>query len=228
MSSPQSIKINFFDINGEYREDVPINTEQNFLKIDSPMRIIDQYINENFLQNLKKTTENQSITKYKFSYEISQNNFISIICEIINNFSVSHQSILDSNGYIVFCNLESNTTFQLLEKIIEYIKDNCSINAKTYIIGVFKENIDDDKGNYEMKNFLSNLNFEYEYYEMYLGDKNNFELIKNEYDNAELMEEVFKIIFTEIYKGGKGPRFIKNTDGKVGGQDKSMGKCLLF
>ena len=228
MSSPQSIRINFFDINGEYREDVPINTEQNFLKIDSPMRIIDQYINENFLQNLKKTTENQSITKYKFSYEISQNNFISIICEIINNFSVSHQSILDSNGYIVFCNLESNTTFQLLEKIIEYIKDNCSINAKTYIIGVFKENIDDDKGNYEMKNFLSNLNFEYEYYEMYLGDKNNFELIKNEYDNAELMEEVFKIIFTEIYKGGKGPRFIKNTNDKVGGQDKSMGKCLLF
>ena len=70
--------------------------------------------------------------------------------------------------------------------------------------------------------------WEYEYYEMYLGDKNNFELIKNEYDNAELMEEVFKIIFTEIYKGGKGPRFIKNTDGKVGGQDKIMGKCLLF
>ena len=120
MSSPQSIKINFFDINGEYREDVPIDTEQNFLNLESPMRIIDQYISENFLQNLKKTSENQSITKYKFSYEISPNNLISITCDIINNFSVSHQSILDSNGYVVFCNLESKSTFELLDKIVEY------------------------------------------------------------------------------------------------------------
>ena len=228
MSSPQSIKINFFDINGEYREDVPIDTEQNFLNLESPMRIIDQYISENFLQNLKKTSENQSITKYKFSYEISPNNLISITCDIINNFSVSHQSILDSNGYVVFCNLESKSTFELLDKIVEYIKENCSVNAKTYVIGVFKENIDDDKSFNQMKYYLGKLNFEFEYYEMYLGDKNNFEIIRNEYDNCEIMDEVFKIIFQEIYEGGKGPRFTKKSNGKEVVQDKSMGKCLLF
>ena len=228
MSSPQSIKINFFDINGEYREDVPTNTEQNFLNLESPMRIIDEYISENFLQNLKKTSENQSITKYKFSYEISPNNLISITCDIINNFSVSHQSILDSNGYVVFCNLESKSTFELLDKIVEYIKENCSVNAKTYVIGVFKENIDDDKSFNQMKYYLGKLNFEFEYYEMYLGDKNNYELIKNEYDNAEIMDEVFNIIFKEIYEGGKGPRFTKESNGKEVAQDKSKGICLLF
>lgn len=229
MSSPQSIKINFFDINGEYREDVPINTEKNFLNLDSPMRIIEQYISEIFLQNLKKNSENQNLVQYKFSYEISQNNIISINCDIINNFSVFHQSILDSNGYIVFCNLESNSTFQLLEKIVDYIRENCSVNAKTYIIGVFKENIDDDKNYHEMKSFLGKLDFEFEYLEMYLGDKSNFQIIKKEFDNAYIMDEAFKIIFNDIYEGGKGPRFIKNKNNdKNGSQDKSLGICLLF
>ena len=229
MSSPQSIKINFFDINGEYREDVPINTEKNFLNLDSPMRIIEQYISEIFLQNLKKNSENQNLVQYKFSYEISQNNIISINCDIINNFSVFHQSILDSNGYIVFCNLESNSTFQLLEKIVDYIRENCSVNVKTYIIGVFKENIDDDKNYHEMKSFLGKLDFEFEYLEMYLGDKSNFQIIKKEFDNAYIMDEAFKIIFNDIYEGGKGPRFIKNNkNDKNGSQDKSLGICLLF
>ena len=44
MSSLQTMTINFFDINGEYQEDVEIDSEKNFLLIDSPMRIIDQYI----------------------------------------------------------------------------------------------------------------------------------------------------------------------------------------
>ena len=37
---------------------------------------------------------------------------------------------LNSDGYIVFCNLESKTTLELLEKIVEYIRENCSINIK--------------------------------------------------------------------------------------------------
>jgi hypothetical protein len=50
----QSITINFFDINGEYREDAIVDLKQNFLLLDSPIRIIEQYINDNFLQDLQK------------------------------------------------------------------------------------------------------------------------------------------------------------------------------
>ena len=228
MSSIESVTINFFDINGDYEEDVPINAQQNFLLLESPKRIIELYINEKFLQDIKNK-EDQNKIEYTFSYEINQNNLISINCEIINNFSVSHQSTLDSNGYIVFCNLESDKTYELLKKIVEYIKDNCSVNIKTYIIGVFKENINEDNNFYDMKQFLSSLNFDYDYYEMYIGDKNINTIIKKEYENAETMDEVFKNVFKEIYEeGGKGPRFSHNINQKDDFKDKSMGICVLF
>ena len=100
MSADKSITINFFDINGEYQENVPVKVEDMFLFLDCPMRIIDQYISENFLQDVKKEAEDQFIIKYKFSYEIQKRLFISIECDIINNFSVSHSGTLYSNGYI--------------------------------------------------------------------------------------------------------------------------------
>lgn len=227
MSTESSITINFFDINGVYQENVPVKAEEMFLFLDCPMRIIDQYISENFLQDVKKEAEDQFIIKYKFSYEIQKNLVISIKCDIINNFSVSHSGTLDSNGYVVFCNLESQNTFELLQNILEYIKENCSINVKTYVIGVFKENIYDDKTYIKMQSFLSQLDFEYEYYEMFLGNKEMFKIINKEHENAETMDEIFKIIFKEIYEGGKGPRLKKESNIKDG-MDGSMGKCIIF
>ena len=47
MSSPEkSIQLNFFDINGEYKEDVEVDTQKIFLNIDSPIRIIEKFVNE--------------------------------------------------------------------------------------------------------------------------------------------------------------------------------------
>ena len=195
MSNDKSITIDFFDINGEYEENVPVKAEEMFLFLDCPMRIINQYISENFLQDAKKEAEDQFIIKYKFSYEIEKNNPILVKCDIINNFSVSHSGTLDSNGYVVFCNLEKQNTFELLQNIVEYIKENCSINVKTYVIGVFKENIDDDKTYAKMQSFLAQLYFEYEYYEMFLGNKNMFQIINKEHENAETMDVIFKNVF---------------------------------
>jgi len=91
MSNDKSITIDFFDINGEYEENVPVKAEQMFLFLDCPMRIIEQYISENFLQDAKKETEGQ--IKYKFSYEIEKNMSILVKCNIINNFSVHIQKL---------------------------------------------------------------------------------------------------------------------------------------
>jgi len=228
MSDPSpSITINFFDINGEYREDVKVQPEKNFLFLDCPMRIIDQYINNNFLQDLKKESEDDFIIQYKFSYQIKENIKLSINCDIINNFSVSHQRTLNSDGYIVFCNLESKTTLELLEKIVEYIRENCSIKVKTYIIGVFKDNIDEDKIYFKMNQFLGSLDFEFEYYEMYVGDKNKFQTISKNHENAETMDNIFKNVFKAIYEGGNGPH-IRIGSAKDNIEDKSMMKCIIF
>jgi len=224
----EKIKIHIFDINGEYEENTPVDNQKNLLLLDSPIRIIDLYFSQNVCPDLKKNTDDQYKIEYEFSYEIKENSLISICCDIINNFSVYHQGTLESNGYIVFCNLENKLTFELLEKMGEYIKENCSINVKTYIIGVFKENISEDKEYNKMRNFLKDLEFEFEYYEMYLGDKVNFEMISKDYDKAGTMEDILKDVFNDIYYKGHGPKIGREYLPKEGLEDRSMAKCNIF
>ena len=229
----KEIKLDFFDINGEYKDDVEVDIKKNFLLLDSPMRILDQFINENFLQDLKKETdEDKFITKYKFSYELKPDTKITINCDIINIFSVSHQSTLNSKGYIVFCNLESECTYELLEKIIDYIIENCSLNVKTYMIGVFKDKIDEDKTYAKMKNYFSKYDFECDYYEMYLGNNDKFEEIKKKHIYAENMRTIFSDIFDEINGGRKENKNLKEKEDKIKeknkAQDRSFGFCEII
>ena len=229
--SQESINISCFDINGEYKEEVVFDQSKNFLYNDSPIRIISQYITENFLQNLHKSeSQDKFITKFTFSQKLEKKFLITINCDVISNFSVSHQGTFDSNGYIIFCYLENNSTLELLEKIINYINENCSIFIKTYIIGVFNEKIDEDKNYDKMKEFLKNLDFdiEFEYYEMFLGEKNKFEEIKKKYENAQNMTDVFKNIFFEMWKG-KIPKINKNNIRfDKGMEDRSRIGCKIF
>ena len=226
--SDEPINICCFDINGEYNEEVVFDQSKNFLYTESPIRIISQYSTDNFLQNLKKSqSPDKFITKFTFSQQLEKNFLITINCDVISNFSVSHQGTFDSNGYIIFCDLEKNTTLELLEKMINYINDNCSIFIKTYIVGVFKDHIDEDKKYDKMKEFLKNLDFdiEFEYYEMFLGDKNNLETINKTYENALNMTDVFKNIFFDIFRGNN-PKITKNKYNYMKGMEHNSG-CKL-
>ena len=229
--STEQITVSCFDINGEYNEEVVIDQSKNFLHFDSPIRIISRYMTEKILQNLsKRETQDKYTTKFSFTQEFEGNNLITINCDVISNFSVSHQSTFDSNGYIIFCDLEKNTTLELLEKIINYINDNCSIFIKTYIVGVFKDHIDEDKGYNEMKQFLKNLDLEieFEYYEMFLGESDKFSEMKKKYENCDIMVDVFKNIFVQMVKGGNFPQIKKNNNMVRAIEDKSKIGCKIF
>ena len=122
---------------------------------------------------------------------------------------------------------------ELFEKLINYINENCSIFIKTYIVGVFIDKIDQDKSYEKMREFLKNLDFdiEFDYYEMFLGEKNKLEEIKKTYENAQNMTDVLKFLFYEIWKG-KIPRINKINKNKVGyeksSEDKSKIGCKIF
>jgi hypothetical protein len=226
----ETIIVSCFDINGTYSEEIVIDQTKNFMCLESPLRIISEYINENTVQNLSKTeSEDKYITKYTFTQQFKGNFYITVNCDVINNFTVSHESTFDSNGYIIFCDLEKNTSLKLLEKIINYIVDNCSIFIRTYIVGVFKDHIDNDKDYNKMKEFLQSLEFdlEFEYYELFLGEKKNFFEMKNKYQFCRTLDDVFKDIFLKIYKD------IATNDGKViiekgFGADRSGLLCKIF
>ena len=225
----QPINISCFDINGIYNEEGIVDKGKNFLNFDSPIRILNLYTTENLVQNLKKIeTEDNYITRFSFTQKFEKKKMISVNCDVLSNFSVSHQSTFDSNGYIIFCDLGKKTTLELLDKIVNYINENCSIYIKTYIVGVFKDNIDEDKTYDKMREFLNNfeLEWDFEYYEMFLGDKNKIQEIQKIHKNANDMNEVFKNIFFEMWKGGKLERYKKNSNFRDGMEDRSL--CILI
>lgn len=227
----KTINISCFDINGEYLDEEPQDQSKNFLNLESPSRIISQYITENFLQNLSKSeTDDKFVTKFTFSQNIEKKILITINCDVINNFSVSHQGTFDSNGYIIFCNLSKKNTFELMEKMFNYISDNCSIFIKTYVIGVFSDKIDEDKKYEKMKEFFKNLDTEidFDYYEMYLGDTNKFDEIKKNNENAQNMGDILKNIFEEICKNDGLPSINRKVDLKNGVNDRSKMGCKIF
>ena len=228
--SNESLNITFFDINGEYNEEEATDKMKNFQYIESPNRIINQYIADNFPTNISKNQkEDDFITKISFSQKLENNFLVTINCDIINNFSVSHQDTFDSNGYIIFCNLENNSTSELLDKIINYIYDNCSIFIKTYVVGVFQDHIDEDKSYNKMEELLKNINseMEFEYYEMFVGDKTKYDEIKKMHENALNMNEVFKNVFIQILKE-KSPQLVKINKENNKIDDRSKVQCEIF
>ena len=229
----ETIIVSCFDINGTYSEEIVIDQTKNFMCLESPLRIISEYINENTVQNLSKTeSEDKYITKYTFTQQFKGNFYITVNCDVINNFTVSHESTFDSNGYIIFCNLEKNSTLELLEKIINYVYENCSNFIRLYIIGVYKENIEENKNYDNMNEFLKDLNcdmkLDIDYYEMFLGDDKKYEEISKTNKNSKNMKDVFLNIFAEICNSETLPKVKKNINiGKLF-EYNSKGGCKIL
>ena len=218
------IKIIFFDINGQHNDEEKVDFNKNALLEDSPIRILEKFFKENSIQNKKEIVDDLKI--YSFEYDIKKS-IVKFECSIMENFEVIHQSLQYVNYFAIFCNLENEDILVSLEKLIDFIKENYSINAKIFIIGVFKKNIDEDKTYMSMNEFLGKKNINYEYYEMYDGDLDKIDLVSQEFENAETMTNVFKEVFTEIYSPEQ-KKENEDTDKKNGKVDKSINICELF
>ena len=211
--------IHFFDINGEHKENVDIDEKKLYSNIDSPLRILNEYAKKNNLQPTKNNSEDKLVIEYKFKPNLGQQTK-EINCNIIYNFSVSHQSTLNSLGYVVFLNLENNSIFDLLEKIIDYIKDNCSLNVKTYMIGIFSKDIKSDRTEKKMKEFFDGEDFDYEYYQMFIGNENS---ILEKYKGSENIEGIMKKILENIIKNEKRENAENENDNKI-----YKSKCSIY
>ena len=211
--------IHFFDINGEHKENVNIDVKKLSSNIDSPLRILNEYTNKNDFKVTPKNSEDKLVIDYKFEAkfgDITKN----INCNIIYNFSVSHQSTLNSLGYVIFLNLENNLIFDLLEKIIDYIKDNCSLNVKAYMIGIFSKELKVDKTEKKMRDFFDAEDFEYEYYQMFLG---NDKSILEKYKGAGNIDEIMKKVFVDIIGNDIKGLIEQDID-----RGKQLSKCSLY
>lgn len=242
------LKIVLLDINGEYDDEVNLDLDdedraKNITKLESPIRIMNEFCCLNIFENLQKTENELKQLVYTFTYPFKDNNDLPCEIYIIDDLSVTYNINLIADAYIVFCDLEKKSTSAKLEKIINYIKDSCSVDVKTFIIGLFQNRPWDDYNEENMQLFLDSNQFLYEYFQIFAGEKSNEKINNNnvigEEENKDNINdkdlgEIKKILEDILInvrdnKNNTSPKIIKRGASKKDGNiARSGGKCLLF
>lgn len=165
-----SSKIVCFDLNGSYEGDYIATLEENKSLLESPLRIFDEFMETHLFLETEKTCENSTKITYNFKFSNDDSNSFEIIT--LSDLSYVHKISLESDGYLVFLNLEDHKTIELLEKIIKYLI-SCSMEMKAYIVGIYKDKILPILNKEALNNYLDENNLNYEYYQIkYENNKN--------------------------------------------------------
>ena len=102
-------------------------------------------------------------------------------CSVLNLVR-EYTGITDVNCYIIFIDLEKETSKEKFESILSYIKDYCDLAKKMFIFGMINTNKDEENTNEQfinkddIKKLLENSDIIYEYKELDLSN------IKDIYD----------------------------------------------
>lgn len=166
----KSTTIVCFDLNGSFEEDYIINLEENISLIESPLRILDEFMETHLFLESEKSYENSTKIKYNFKFSNDINDSFDII--VLSDLSYVHKISLESDGYLVFINLEDQNSMDLLDKIIEYV-NSCSMEIQTFIVGMYKDKILPIFNKESLNLYLDEKNLNYEYYQIRYESNNN-------------------------------------------------------
>lgn len=235
------LKIVLLDINGEYEEknldqEEEDDKKKNIVKLESPVRIMSQFCSQNIFENLTKDTNEFQEILYKFNYPYQENGDFPCQIYIIDDLTMMHNINLTADAYIVFCNLENKFTSKKLEQMINYIKDSCSVDVKTYVIGIYQnQNFKLEEFNIDnMKLFLDSNQFLYDYFECREEDKNKEDNSQDKNNNEDDLRELKDILgsilkSTHELRNNITPKISRRkANSKNEDEGISNGKCLLF
>lgn len=152
-----------------------------------PIDIIQSSIkNYNLISNNKKSSNT-------YTYQLNQNQTIKFKLFNISNLDKQYTACLTADAYIVFLDLESKDALDRLDEVVSYIKEYCSYDVKTYVIGRYnnEENKIASLDSCEINNFLNMKNFLYTYIE-----------INNKLE-SENFETSIRDLFNSVYQNKK-------------------------
>ena len=164
-----------FDINSKKEENQVSQDDNSENLMENPNRIFNSYFsNHKKITNIEKQQINSSEYNIKFTLDLQEQSLFQIT--IINDLSFIHNISLNANSYIIFMNLEDPKAKEKLENLIAYMLESCcSVDVKTYVIGMYKD-LSLKKYNKEnIEIVLSDNYLNCEYYEIkYNEDANHF------------------------------------------------------
>lgn len=221
-----SIILISFDINSTHEENNEDKNKSNESLMESPDRIFEEFFSNHKQTQMDKKKLNESEKKYTFSLNLPDMSCFQIIT--INDLSFIHEIALDADAYIIFINLEDPKTEEKLEYLIRYIVEGCcSVETKTCVVGLYKDNILPEYSEEELEKLFNDNNLVFEYFKVkysenenehnclyqMIDNKNNFDKKLVEKNNSELkLNETIEKILMSLYENKFGVEYnmIKN------------------
>lgn len=219
----QSILLVCFDINSSHEENVSKKKDKIIEElIETPTRLFNEYFKNHKDLKVEKNELNASEIKYNFDLKLPECPSFQLI--LINDLSFIHDICLNSDGYLIIINLEDIKTEEKLEYIIKYIAESCcTLEIKTFIVGLYKDKILPGCNKEELENLFNEHNLIYEYYQIKysLNDKDHFcflDIMKNKANNKKIVKkggennqyklyEILEKVFVSMYENKMNVEF---------------------
>lgn len=160
------ITIVCFDINSGYDEDLDQSLGENITALESPLRVLDEFMDNHLFLDSEKIKKSSTEIKYVFSYCLSNNYTFSFDIVVLNDLSFIHDISSEADAYLVFINLEKKNTMEQIEKIIKYIIESCAIESKTYLVGIYQDKILPNLNKEFLESYFEEEKLNCEYYQI--------------------------------------------------------------
>ena len=156
---------------GEKIQIVAFSTNENEY---NPNDLINIYLENNNHLIIKKTT---LATAFTTTLPKNSKQTKIMVCSVLN-LSKEYTGINDVNCYMLFIDLEKEDSKSKLEIILNYAKENCNLEKKTFVFGIVTQK---ENRQYitkeEIENYIDEAQIIYEYKELYI--KENKDICNN-------------------------------------------------
>ena len=161
-----------------------------------PMEIIKIFFKSAVCDNISYVNDDQVKFEHMLNEKVCFTNFVQI-----SNLNATHSFLKCADCVIVFVDLEKEKSFENLEIIITYIKNNCRLERKVYILGIYSnvDKIQPELKEESINEFVDSKNIYYDYLELNLESSIDLvkivefisqEAIENKSDKLEKNKEV--------------------------------------
>ena len=192
--------INYFETKFDINEENFFKFNYGFLDYASPLNMIKNFLYKNEKTKNFSIKKSDLIIEISFSFQVNERKIVSFNINLLHDFTNIYDICLSSDGYLIFINSENKKIKKKLGNIIEYIKESCDIEAKTYIISVFKnKNLNTNEIDL-INEYLEAKKFIYDFYQMKLIDIRNKNNENNENNKNNENNDNNEINDDEIYK----------------------------
>ena len=170
-------------------EDIQIVAFSTNYKKFNPIDILNLFLEQENHQIIKKTNNSAH-----FSIELKKK--VKVKLDSIKYYSISdltqeYSGMTDVDYYIIFVDLENEESNNILENILEYIKEYCELDKEYYVFGLVNSNKQDERVSEEkkIKEIIDKFQINYEYKEANISIQND---IKN------IFMDIFKEKIEEV------------------------------